>query len=132
MKMLDVPDLLIKALECCSEGDFQNAMRLILEAQLIICSTAERFSLSISVDRYLEVVLQTLTSMRFKVSKDELRKESIFDIQNLTRLSNPARVQVLKWMFWSINDYLFLTGKSCKEFTAFKRRYVESIKQKSI
>lgn len=131
MKMLAVSDLLIKAIQCVSDSDFRNAIRFTLESERILRSKAERDGLLCSFDRYLELLHATLTSMQFQVSKEELRKELIFDIQRLVRLSNQSNAEVSRWMVWCMDDYLSLTGKSCKEFIEFKRRYFRLVKQKS-
>jgi hypothetical protein len=132
MTMRDVPDLLVKAVKCYSEGDFQKAIRFISESELIIRLVAEQLRLPISLDYSANLHFEILLSMQFEVSKETLRKELIFDIERLARLSNPPKVEVSKWMVWCMNDYVSITGKSCKQFTEFKRSYLKSISQKSI
>ena len=112
MKMPDMPDLLITAIKCYSEGDFQHAILYSSECGLIMRTAAERLHVQTSVDRCVKMYFETLTVMGFQVSKDELERELIFNLKRLTRLSNPPKVEVSKWMVWCINDYVSLTRKS--------------------
>lgn len=132
MKMPDVPDLLMTAIKCYSEGDFQHAILFTSASVLIMRTAAERIHVQTSIDRYVKRHFETLTVMGFQVTKDELGGELIFDLKCLTRLSNPPKVEVSKWMVWCMNDYVSLTRKNCKQFTEFKRSYLKLISQKAI